>query len=404
MRSPAHFIEYRTNPPSPTPAMALGTAVHAAILEPELFAAEYAVVDEALLEGTLESLDDFKGAADTLGIAYGVPTKDELKAAIKAADNAGAFRFKEDVQAEMAALTQEKLVGALQSLDDLKVAAEALGVATAKMKKDELKAAIKAADSTGTYRFKEDVQAEMAALTQEKLVGTLQSLEDYKTAAQILGVRIEALGKDDLKAVIKAADSSGACRFREDVLAELYDGKIMLKPEQMAAIQSMEHMVRCHVGAANKLSNGMAEMSGFWRDPETGIECKVRPDWLAVEGDEITGIVDVKTCCDASANAFAKAIASMGYDLQAAFYQDGMLAVTGLTLPFYFIAVEKEAPYAVAAYKASGEMIETGRAKYRAALQLLQWCQQNDRWPAYQPNGEIEEINLPRWANFQLED
>ena len=403
MRSPAHFQEYVSNPPVPTPAMAFGTAVHAAILEPKEFGDQYAVVDEAKLAGTLESLDDFKAAADKLGIAYGVPTKDELKAAIKAADRSGACRFRDDVQAEMAALTQERLVGTLMSLDDLKTAAESLGIASAKMKKDELKAAIRAADSLGTYRFKEEVQAEMAALCQEKLVGTLQSLEDYRTAAQILGVRTEALGKDELKAAIKAADGAGACRFREDVLVELYAGKTLLKPEQMAAIQSMAYLVRCHAGAARKLSNGMAEMSGFWRDPETGIECKCRPDFLAMEEGTITGILDVKTCCDASADAFARSIASLGYDVQAAFYQDGVKTITGMNVPFYFIAVEKEAPFAVAAYKASAEMIETGRAKYRAALQLLQWCRDNKRWPAYQPNGEIEEINLPRWAaNFDL--
>lgn len=191
------------------------------------------------------------------------------------------------------------------------------------------------------------------------------------------------------------------------VAAEAWDaqnaGKIALTPEQMQDVQSMACFVRCHAGAERLLSSGIAEMSGFWRDPETGIECKCRPDFLAAQDDLITGIVDVKTCCDASADAFARSIASLGYDVQAAFYQDGIKAVTGITVPFYFVAVEKEAPFAVAAYKASEEMIETGRAKYRAALQLLQWCREHDRWPAYQPNGEIEEINLPRWAaNFDL--
>jgi hypothetical protein len=89
--------------------------------------------------------------------------------------------------------------------------------------------------------------------------------------------------------------------------------------------------------------------------------------------------------------------------VQAAFYQDGIKAITGKTVPFCFITVEKDAPYAVACYKAGDEVIEVGRAKYRAALQLLKWCKDNDQWPAYQPNGEIETINLPRWAaNFDL--
>lgn len=181
-------------------------------------------------------------------------------------------------------------------------------------------------------------------------------------------------------------------------------GKTPLTAEQMETIQQMVASVRNHAGAASLLANGMAEMSGFWSDHETGIECKCRPDFLAMAGETVTGIVDVKTCCDASADGFARAIATLGYDVQAAFYQDGLKALTGRTVTFYFIAVEKEAPYAVAAYKASDEVIEIGRAKYRAALQLLRWCRENDRWPAYQPNGEVETINLPRWAsNFDME-
>jgi len=181
-------------------------------------------------------------------------------------------------------------------------------------------------------------------------------------------------------------------------------GKTALTAEQMEAIQSMAYLVRCHAGADRLLCHGLAEMSGFWIDAESGVECKCRPDFLAMDGDRITGIVDVKTCCDAGADGFARAIATLGYDVQAAFYQDGFKTLTGRTIPFYFIAVEKDAPYAVAAYKASDEVIEVGRAKYRGGLQLLKWCRERDNWPGYQPNGEIETINLPRWAaHFDLD-
>ena len=193
--------------------------------------------------------------------------------------------------------------------------------------------------------------------------------------------------------------------------AEAWDaenaGKTALTAEQMVAISSMAFNIKCHAGAANMLGCGIAEMTGFWVDQETGIMCKCRPDWVTTMEDRpewLTAIVDVKTCVDASADGFSRAIATMGYDVQAAFYTDGIKALTGRTIPFYFIAVEKDAPYAVACYKASDELIEVGRAKYRAALQLLKWCQDNGQWPGYQPNGEIETITLPRWAaNFDLE-
>lgn len=188
-------------------------------------------------------------------------------------------------------------------------------------------------------------------------------------------------------------------------------GKTPLPPEQMLAIDAMIESIKKHNGASQLLARGHAEMSCFWVDTETGIECKCRADFLRDAGSPFDGnierlaaIVDVKTTTDASADSFARAIATLGYDVQAAFYQDGLKAVTGRTIPFFFVAVEKDAPYAVAAYEASEEVIEVGRRKYRGALQLLKWCRENDRWPAYQPNGEIEEISLPRWAaNFDLE-
>jgi hypothetical protein len=154
----------------------------------------------------------------------------------------------------------------------------------------------------------------------------------------------------------------------------------------------------------------MAELSAFWVDEETGVHCKCRPDFLALKPgtdwlvENLLGIVDVKSCCDASVEGFGRSIASYGYDVQAAYYQDGIYQITGLRLPFYFLAIEKDAPNAVAVYRASEAMIEVGRKKYRAALQLMRWCGEHGYWPGYQPSGEIEDISLPGWAaNFDLE-
>lgn len=285
MRSPAHYQEYVSNPPTPTAAMAFGTAVHAAVLEPSLFEQRYVVRDDSVLDGTLSSLDDMRAAATELGVKPG------------------------------------------------------------KMKKDELRDAIRAAD------------------TESRFV------------------------------------------FRDDALANLYAGKEILADETMIAIRSIQLTIARHAGAKRLMTSGLAEMSAFWPDLETGISCKCRPDWLVQDGKVIDGIVDLKTCPDASADGFSRSIAAYGYDVQAAFYQDGIKAVTGRTMPFYFIAVEKDGPHAAAVYRASDEVIEVGRAKYRGALQLLRWCLDTGRWPSYQPHGEIETIELPRWAaNFALEN
>lgn len=176
-------------------------------------------------------------------------------------------------------------------------------------------------------------------------------------------------------------------------------GKTALAADQMEALAAMRDSVFKHAGAAKMLAKGEAESSLYWTDKMTGLKCRIRPDWL-FDG----GMADLKSCVSASKADFAKAVANLGYDIEAAFYIDGMKAVTGKTVDFFFIAVEKTAPYTTACYKASQEMIEVGRAKYRGGLELLKWCQENNQYPGYQPNGEIETIDLPRWAaNFELE-
>lgn len=179
-----------------------------------------------------------------------------------------------------------------------------------------------------------------------------------------------------------------AARFEE-----ANQGKALITSDEMDTLNRVRSAVHSHLGAAKLLRQGDAELSAFWTDANTGLSCKCRPDWFNGEA-----IVDLKTCVDASNGGFSRSIANFGYDIQAAFYVDGIRAVTGMELPFLFIAVEKEAPHAVAVYRADPEVIEVGRKKYRAALQLLKWCQESESWPAYQPGGEIELISLPRWA------
>jgi hypothetical protein len=180
-------------------------------------------------------------------------------------------------------------------------------------------------------------------------------------------------------------------------------GKTPLTETQRAAIDRIIASVRAHAGAARLLSRGAAELSAFWRDEETGIQCKCRPDYVHGWPTEPRTLVDLKTTQNASSAAFAKTIATLGYDVQAAFYVDGAQRLLHRHVNFVFVVVEVTPPYAAACYEASHSLLAVGRAKYRAALRLLQWCREHDRWPAYQPDGEIEEIYLPGWATAGID-
>lgn len=185
-------------------------------------------------------------------------------------------------------------------------------------------------------------------------------------------------------------------------------GKRMLSIDQMAGIALMQKSVLQHKTAARYLEKKLVEKSFFWRDVDTGIECKFRPDVMMIDSrgevinntsqlDQVVGIVDVKTTLDASAGAFARSMAKYGYDLQAAFYSDPLSAFLGREIPFYELAIESSEPHACALYRVGERTMEIGRTKYRAALQLLQWCKQEGAWPGYQPFGDEEVIDVPHW-------
>jgi len=46
LKSPAHLRETLDHPPPPTPAMALGSAVHTYVLEPDRFSEEFVVAEK----------------------------------------------------------------------------------------------------------------------------------------------------------------------------------------------------------------------------------------------------------------------------------------------------------------------------------------------------------------------
>ncbi|MBV7542145.1 PD-(D/E)XK nuclease-like domain-containing protein [Acidovorax sp. sic0104] len=199
-------------------------------------------------------------------------------------------------------------------------------------------------------------------------------------------------------------------------------GKKPLTEDQMEMLKIMQRMIGQHTLASKYISEGAKEKSFFWTDAETGIHCKFRPDVLLLDGGEavtlnqamqvgaepyIVGQLDLKSTLDASEGAFQRQITRMGYDVQAGFYTDPLSEWLQRDVPFRFLAIENSAPHGVALYKAGPRTLRNGRSKYRAALQLLQWCRENERWPSYQPFSEETEIDVPayeRAVHFDDED
>jgi exodeoxyribonuclease VIII len=170
-------------------------------------------------------------------------------------------------------------------------------------------------------------------------------------------------------------------------------GQTILKAEWLKDIQGMAAAVAAHPKAAALLTGGHPEVSIFWQDADTGIDCRCRSDYIHSSGI----IADLKSTADASPAAFSKSCANFRYHVQDAFYSEGYYQAAG-TWPrgFVFIAVEKTAPYAVACYTLDDVAKEKGRELYQQDLQTLQAAQAANEWPAY--SDQIETLTLPVWA------
>lgn len=144
-------------------------------------------------------------------------------------------------------------------------------------------------------------------------------------------------------------------------------------------------------------ASGKAEVSAFWRDPETGVECRCRPDFVHDFGDDSVLLVDLKTFTDPSPKEFARQCARKAYAKQAALYSDGYAAASGKVVrAFIFAAVGNEHPYAAAAMMLDEESLEAGRQHYKRNLRTYAECLRTNTWPGFSTGISI--IRLPQWA------
>ena len=106
--------------------------------------------------------------------------------------------------------------------------------------------------------------------------------------------------------------------------AELAAGRTPVTAEQIQQAQNMANAL-CDSIAYNAMTGGYAEASIFFQDADTGLQCRIRPDYHIAPGEVWQDglIIDVKSTDDARAEAFARTCVKFGYDLSAAMYSDG---------------------------------------------------------------------------------
>jgi exodeoxyribonuclease VIII len=187
-------------------------------------------------------------------------------------------------------------------------------------------------------------------------------------------------------------DDSGDMRRKENKEARKeFEAKArevkreLLNLSDYEKIAAMSMAVQNYEPARGLLSGGVAEVSGYYSLGD--IDLKVRPDYI---NHEKRVIVDLKTSRDASLQSFTRDFKwNFHYDLSAAMYLDGVKKITGNDYEYYFVVVEKEAPYSIAVYKLSEDSRKFGESKYLEALSKIALCRDTKE---YRLQNRVQEI------------
>lgn len=186
-------------------------------------------------------------------------------------------------------------------------------------------------------------------------------------------------------------------------------GETPLLGKDAAIVYDMAVALREHPVAGPLLARpGRAEQTFIAPDPETGVMCRARVDWMPhVAPSKPVLVVDYKTTTSVDPFEFAKSMGRYGYHQQGAFYSDVLTWLgidNGLPPVFVLIAQEKEPPYMVTVARVKPSAVEWGRVLNRRALHVYRRCSETGEWPGYDtgPNGVIE-LDLPWWLLNQYE-
>lgn len=156
--------------------------------------------------------------------------------------------------------------------------------------------------------------------------------------------------------------------------------------------QAIASAVRADPAAMRYLEAGEPEVSMQWE--MQGRACKGRVDWLTYVRDEPV-LVGLKTSRDCRPFYFGKQAAQLEYPQQWAWYFNGFHIITARRPKVVEIVVESAAPYAVAVYVISDDILLQGEEEYGKLLLQYAECEASGKWPG--PVPQETELSLPSW-------
>ncbi len=156
-----------------------------------------------------------------------------------------------------------------------------------------------------------------------------------------------------------------------------HPGKRLVSQDWINQANEMIRSINANPRAKKLFKQGQAELTIVWQDPETNLMCKARIDWLPFKTSQ--PITDIKSCQKTS--KFNNNIGDFSYQIQAAFYIEGVKQVLKEDRNFAFVAVEKQSPFDCVTACLDPHSLAVGEQQRKFLMNQIVKCVEKRRWP-----------------------
>lgn len=226
--------------------------------------------------------------------------------------------------------------------------------------------------------------------------GTLAHLvilePDYFKKHFVIQPIFEGLTKDGRM----STQSKAATEKRDVWIAEQeLEGRLIVTQDELDKLHWMVDSFMANSEAVQLLKNGKTEISGYYADPETGIVCRFRPDFLSYD---LNAMVDYKTVSKACVNWFRKNRVeddTFRYLYQMSMYEEGTSIVTKKQVDFpVWILTGNEEPFDTIVVPMEQPYREIGQDEYHKSLRKLKSCIETNKW---ERQASLQQMHPSHW-------
>lgn len=196
--------------------------------------------------------------------------------------------------------------------------------------------------------------------------------------------------------------------YRDNLLQECTDlGYTFIAEDMSLIIEAIKKNYYWYGGGIipEILKGSASEVSFYCTDPETGLDVRVRPDYLNInENIGVDAIISLKTTRADSLGKFYYDCAKLKYELSEGMYQEVVSHVTGRRFNVtIMIMLQTVPPFDVAVLYWSPDDLANGKYKYRYALSVVKECFEKKNFPGFDAMAEegsrgVIDMQLPEWS------